>query len=500
MAHQNFGSFGRPADELAIDPCLLNSGYNTDTSMASSRPQVPLQSSTKPTSAPLEGVTYSFRTDIGWHIPVKHESNFYHPEVGYYVGTPVPSWIVTAATAPVPAPTTTPTFAPAPAPAPALAPEFAPAPAPAPAPEFAPAPAVTAFDEQQYVDFQAYTDLNAHHYPEPNASGSTGPYVQSAYPVGQEVYDVDYYSGLDLDQLFPPSTSSNQPAERRPLTSRSEARNKRRIAASDRALRRREKRSPDQYTPRRSSIIQACICHPVAATFEKVKRPANSFINFRSVRTLPPALLALLPKKEQDEFKSRGRLTILQAKFLWDTMKQRPDLAGIKEYYDKQAENIAAQHKAQYPDWKFQPKTQVTLDFGDENCKCGAWTVNMEERERRKNGACGETSPYHAHNAGRSRSIRAQRKYHDIEEEPEDSESESELSEPPFDLEGEVMPTPRNTHRLNDRLNSQLNRADRHRMSPSPTPFATPSRRALSRRAHKHVNYVLDEESDEDLE
>ena len=109
------------------------------------------------------------------------------------------------------------------------------------------------------------------------------------------------------------------------------------------------------------SIIQACICSEKQA--KKVKRPRNAFILYRSSRK----------DRIMKQLGSRNNQNVSKAAAeMW---KNETD--AVKRQYHDLAFQEAARHKAEHPDYKYQPGLAERAKFGSASCTCGAYRINM---------------------------------------------------------------------------------------------------------------------------
>ncbi|QIW96427.1 hypothetical protein AMS68_001945 [Peltaster fructicola] len=109
-----------------------------------------------------------------------------------------------------------------------------------------------------------------------------------------------------------------------------------------------------------SYIKVECRCYEK----EKVPRPANSFMLYRShFNRLNKARDSNQPKMSQ------------KAKVAWDAASLE-----TKNYWKTKANEEKAKHKQLYPNYQFKPKSQHQknlMKFGNEACTCGAYNTNM---------------------------------------------------------------------------------------------------------------------------
>jgi hypothetical protein len=109
------------------------------------------------------------------------------------------------------------------------------------------------------------------------------------------------------------------------------------------------------------SIIQACICSEKRA--KKVKRPRNAFILYRSSRK----------DRIMKQLGSRNNQNVSKAAA--ETWKNETD--AVKKQYHDLASQEAARHRAEHPDYKYQPGLAERTKFGSASCTCGAYRINM---------------------------------------------------------------------------------------------------------------------------
>ena len=109
------------------------------------------------------------------------------------------------------------------------------------------------------------------------------------------------------------------------------------------------------------SIIQACICSEKRA--QKVKRPRNAFILYRSSRK-DHIMKQLGSRDNQHVSKS--------AAAMW-----KNETEAVRKQYQDLALQEAARHREEHPDYKYQPGLAERMKFGSASCTCGAYRINM---------------------------------------------------------------------------------------------------------------------------
>ena len=111
----------------------------------------------------------------------------------------------------------------------------------------------------------------------------------------------------------------------------------------------------------RPSIVQACVCQDHAA--ERIKRPKNAFILFRL-------------SKADEIRKSMGTSfnpdVSKAASQMWNASPKH-----VKDQFYAMAEAEKQRHAEKYPDYKYKPGGQLRTKFGDKDCTCGAYELNM---------------------------------------------------------------------------------------------------------------------------
>ena len=118
------------------------------------------------------------------------------------------------------------------------------------------------------------------------------------------------------------------------------------------------------------SIVQACICSDKPA--KKVKRPRNAFILYRSARK----------DRIMKDLGSRNNQTVSRmAAQMW-----KDETDAVRQQYHNMAEQEAARHRQEHPDYKYEPGMKERAKFGSQSCTCGAYRINMANLMSRRSG------------------------------------------------------------------------------------------------------------------
>ena len=116
------------------------------------------------------------------------------------------------------------------------------------------------------------------------------------------------------------------------------------------------------------SVVQVCICSDKQA--QKVKRPKNAFILFRS---------AMAHKIMKQAGNRSNQNVSTQAARMWKSATP----AVKKQFQDLALEEVR-RHKEMYPDYVYQPGLTNRNKFGSASCKCGAYQANIAALKARK--------------------------------------------------------------------------------------------------------------------
>lgn len=120
----------------------------------------------------------------------------------------------------------------------------------------------------------------------------------------------------------------------------------------------------------RPSIVQACICEDHKT--ERIKRPRNSFILFRSAKS--------------EEIRRRLGTNQNQQVSKVASEEWRNAPPAVKMQYAKLAEEEKQRHALKHPDYKYKPGGITRSKFGTPSCICGAYKANMARVQEKKAG------------------------------------------------------------------------------------------------------------------
>ena len=467
MANQNSGPFAGSVDDFSFD------GYSTDTSMAS-------QQTITAIPAFKRAAEVEWNPTVGFHMKVDFATYHQHPTQGYYY-VPVP--------APADAPTST-LFATTP-----VVPD---------------AHMYEQIDENFGIDpyaFQDPTQFDPMAYEDPMASGYAEVYPDTAYPALQNTPDY----GPESD-----STST-------PRTQLAKKQGKLLQQIQKHQLKYPPKQQRGAYKPRKQSVIRTCTCaHNRTDSLKKVKRPENSFIIFRKtpVSEHVPVVQKLYDqvRVELGYQKEGEQSRSVAAGKVWSTMKEDVEQNGpnsmFKATYDsflKKAIVAKRKHEAEYPGYVYAPNAAAVLDFGNEDCTCGAREYNLkmkEEREMMKEfGSSAQIINWSARlpkSARPSLKSKSKSKKKDDDSDDDLSDVPSDFGDDDSDEEEEVVRTPRKSQAMKRYESMEISSPTPSRRSARSTRgVKTPSVQTTSKKTvipTKWKGYALEVVEDEDVD
>lgn len=112
----------------------------------------------------------------------------------------------------------------------------------------------------------------------------------------------------------------------------------------------------------KASIIKACVCNKKATM--KMPRPKNAFILYRSHHAKD-----ILRHSKTGNYQHVSGI----AGKLWNAESD-----AVKAKFYQLAAEEKLRHQELYPEYKYVPGGWHAARFGDENCKCGAYEINMQ--------------------------------------------------------------------------------------------------------------------------
>ncbi|KAM3422568.1 hypothetical protein BST61_g62 [Cercospora zeina] len=304
--------------------------------------------------------------------------------------------------------------------------------------------------------------LSQQAYQSPITAGYNGGFVAD-YPginTQQVLPEFEFYPEA-LNGPYVAQTPSGMPVPRRSTR----ADTHRRVTAKSR------KRA--QY--HRRSIIQSCTCQE-----GHISRPPNAFIVFRAQDTYPDEIRAYMTREEKIHLSGRNRLPVDEVSRLWNVLP-----ANLKTPYKRQAEIAKERHATKYPGYKYKPQAGLAREFGNENCTCGAYQVNMDARKQRGTGSQEAVSA--PKKASRPRRKGKQAVVQDV--------SQTYTAPPgfaPMGISNAGMANPEM------QFNPMMNPSNGRRQSAAGNVLQGPPSRRLTRGANPQVNYAEPQAYEED--
>lgn len=130
------------------------------------------------------------------------------------------------------------------------------------------------------------------------------------------------------------------------------------------------------------SIIKECTCIELP---EKIRRPQNAYILYRS------HFAHHLTKADKFNQASVSK----KASARWHTLT-----AEEKAPYYLMAEEEKQRHAQAHPDYQYSPYMKLAAQFGTPECKCGAYRLNIAEREARAGASAPSASVFKSAQGG----------------------------------------------------------------------------------------------------